>query len=170
MYICVYVLYRKRWRWQEVNMRHCQDGSKWMWRKPKDCFRGTRGNLTALELLVRIEFASGDLHSFWLRQDKRKWRRSTLCQTAQADEKEHVEEEKTEIGKGLPASCSTFFQFSSFFVFISELVRFFFVNVLSASSLFSSRFYCSALICVHLKPFTVQHAQGSPHALPSLTS
>ncbi len=37
----LYVLYRKHWNWQEVNMRHCQGGSKWMWRKTKDCFKGT---------------------------------------------------------------------------------------------------------------------------------
>lgn len=37
----LYVLYRKHWKWQEVNMRHCQGGSKWMWRKTKDCFKGT---------------------------------------------------------------------------------------------------------------------------------
>lgn len=154
--ICVYVLYRKHWRWQEVNMRHCQDGSKWMWRKPKDCFRGTRGNLTALELLVGIEFASGDLHSFWLRQDKRKWRRSTLCQTTQAGEKEHVEEEKTEIGKGLPASCSTFSHFLlfCFYQWISEI---FFVVVVECFECFQLVFLPFLLFCIDLCPLKAIH-------------
>lgn len=114
MYICVYVLYRKHWRWLEVNMRHCQDGSKWMWRKPKDCFRG---NLTALGTADWDWICKWrPSHSFWSRRDKRKW--ISTCQTTQGCEMELKEEEKTEIGKGLPASCSTFLSHFHFYLWI----------------------------------------------------
>lgn len=34
-------LYRKHWRWRKASLKHCRVGSRWMWRKLKDCSSGS---------------------------------------------------------------------------------------------------------------------------------
>lgn len=40
LYVCSF--YRKHWRWPGWSMKLCQDGSRWIWRKTKDCSSGFR--------------------------------------------------------------------------------------------------------------------------------
>lgn len=138
------------------------DDKKWVWgtarMEASECEESQRIVLEELEeiwlhwkLLIGIEFASGDLHSFWLRQDKCKWRRSTCVKPHRQVKRSWWKKKRLRLARvyqPLVAHFSHFLLFC-FYQWISEICFVFLLNVLSASSLFSSRFYCFALLCPH---------------------